>query len=303
MQGGAAGRRHAALLRSNEPVPIVREREFEFRDRDFATIARLVKDQTGIALSERKRDLVYGRLARRLRVLGIADFAEYCDILSSPAGEAERLMMINAITTNLTGFFREGHHFQFLSDEVLPGLAAAWSPTNRRMRIWSAGCSSGEEPYSIAMAVQAGLAQAGRGGVDRWDLKILATDIDTEMIAWAKQGRYDRRRAEAIPAHLRKKHVEAVDDDTVEMSDALKSLIVFNPLNLLEPWPMRGPFDVIFCRNVVIYFDKPTQRVLFDRFADMLTAQGWLFIGHSESLFNVSDRFRLVGRTIYRRVS
>jgi chemotaxis protein methyltransferase CheR len=137
----------------------------------------------------------------------------------------------------------------------------------------------------------------------RWDAKILATDIDTNMIRVASEGSYERARGEAIPTDLRRQFVHETKSDRIEMADAVKSLISFKPLNLFDPWPMSGPFDVIFCRNVVIYFDKETQRILFDRFADMLTANGWLFIGHSESLFQVCDRFRHVGRTIYKRVS
>lgn len=279
-------------------MAIAARQEFELLDGDFERIVKLVKEKTGIALTERKRDLVYGRLARRLRALGITDFADYCQILESADGEAERRMMINAITTNLTSFFREAHHFEFLSSTVLPALPASRAAADRRLRIWSAGCSSGEEPYSIAMTLRKAL-----GDAKGWDAKILATDLDTEMVATAKAGRYDSSHADAIPAKLRNQFVMPAADGVVEMSHAVRSLIVFNQLNLFDPWPMRGPFDVIFCRNVVIYFDKPTQRTLFNRFADILTPDGWLFIGHSESLFQVSDRFRHVGRTIYQRLS
>jgi len=135
-----------------------------------------------------------------------------------------------------------------------------------------------------------------------WDARILATDIDTDMVATGAAGRYPMQRAAAIPAELRRAHVRRIDADTVEMGPELKSLIAFRQLNLLDPWPMRGPFDIIFCRNVVIYFDKPTQRTLFDRYAEMLAPDGHLFVGHSESLHNVTDRFRHLGRTIHRRI-
>jgi len=273
-------------------------REFEFLDSDFTRIVRLVKDQSGIALGERKRDLVYGRLARRLRALGIKKFSDYCEILESPAGASECGLMTNAITTNLTGFFREPHHFDFLSDEVFPALIKSRPAAKRRLRIWSAACSSGEEPYSIAMTVCKAF-----GDVSVWDIKILATDIDTDMIAIAKAGRYEGKRADAIPAQFRSKYAKEIDDQIFEMSPAVKSLIGFNQLNLLDPWPMQGAFDIIFCRNVVIYFDKPTQRILFDRYAEILAPGGLLFIGHSESLFQVSDRFRHLGRTIYQRLT
>jgi len=273
-------------------------RDFTLRERDFRKIARLVKERAGISLSDSKRDLVYSRLSRRLRALGIVNFSDYCRLLEGEEGEAESRMMVNAITTNLTGFFREPHHFEALGKEVLPGIVAAKPTSDRRLRIWSAGCSSGEEPYSIAITLCDAIKDLAR-----WDAKILATDIDSDMIATGMAGKYELERAETIPARLRHDFLLSVDDRTVEMSAGLRSLLVFKQLNLLDPWPMRRAFDIIFCRNVVIYFDKPTQRALFDRFADMLAPEGWLFIGHSETLSTVSDRYRLVGRTIYRRSS
>ncbi len=274
------------------------EREFPLRERDFAMIAKLVKERTGIVLGERKRDLVYGRLARRLRTLHCAAFADYCQLLEAPDGEAERRIMLNAITTNLTHFFREAHHFEHLSREVLPAIVKSRSLARGRIRIWSAGCSSGEEPYSMAMSVRDAL-----GDATGWDVKILATDIDTDMIARAKSGRYDADRISAIPPALRQRFVQPGPNGMVEMADSLKSLIVFNPLNLLGPWPMQGQFDAIFCRNVVIYFDAATQRALVERFADMLAPTGWLYLGHSETLFRTTTRFHHLGRTIYRRVA
>jgi chemotaxis protein methyltransferase CheR len=270
--------------------------EFAFTAADFQTIARKVQDRTGIVLGATKRNLVYGRLGRRLRILGCDSFEAYLALLDGPDAETEHAAMINAITTNLTGFFREPHHFQTLGNEMLPELVR--SPHHgRRLRIWSAGCSSGEEPYSIAMTVLKALPSQ-----PEWDALILATDIDTNMIAAGRAGIYDAARAEPIPPDLARRFVRRIDDDKIEMAPALKRIIRFKPLNLLEHWPMRGKFDAIFCRNVVIYFDKETQRTLFDRYADMLKPGGWLFIGHSESLFRVSERFRHLGRTTYRKV-
>ena len=267
---------------------------FSLSDRDFKRIVAIVRESTNINLTDGKRNMVYGRLGRRLRTLGFKSFEDYCALLESPEGEAEREMMINAITTNLTGFFREQHHFDFLERTILAELQDR-PPLRRRLRIWSAGCSSGEEPYSIAMTVRAAMPD-----LDRWDARILATDIDTNMVEHGAAGRYDPRRAAAIPERF-KRHCCADQDGLVEMSDDLRRLIAFKPLNLFDPWPMSGPFDVIFCRNVVIYFDKKDQKTLFDRFADILAPGGWLFIGHSESLFRVSDRFKHLGRTIYRK--
>ncbi len=274
------------------------EREFAFNDRDFVKIAKLVKREAGIVLSDRKRDLVYGRLSRRVRALGLTNFSAYCAHLEGPEGEEEIGQMVNAITTNLTGFFREPHHFEFLAKEVLGKLIKTTSPAGRRLRIWSAGCSSGEEPYSIAMTVRNTI-----GRDTRWDAKILATDIDTHMVATAEAGLYAAERSTSIPEAMRRYFVRQAGGEQILMADSLKSLIRFRPLNLFGDWPMKGPFDAIFCRNVIIYFDTEAKRTLFDRFAEMLAPEGYMFIGHSESLFQISDRFRLVGRTIYRRVT
>ncbi len=273
-------------------------REFCFDESDFVKIAALVKQRAGITLSARKRDLVYARLSKRLRALGLNDFAAYCAHLESSAGGEEAGQMVNAITTNLTGFFREPHHFEFLGKDVLDPVAKLRPAVKRRLRIWSAGCSSGEEPYSIAMTVRTAL-----GNDDRWDTKILATDIDTQMVAAAQAGLYPAERTASIPAAMKRLFAEQEGNGNVRMAETLKSLIVFKALNLFDSWPMKGPFDAIFCRNVVIYFDNDAKRALFDRFADILAPEGFLFIGHSESLFQISNRFRLAGRTIYRRVA
>ncbi|MGE3539894.1 MAG: protein-glutamate O-methyltransferase CheR [Candidatus Tectimicrobiota bacterium] len=272
------------------------EREFQFNSQDFDFLRRLVSQQTGIVLSEAKRDLVYGRLAKRLRQLGLESFRDYCQLLQEEhTTELENL--VNAMTTNLTMFFRENHHFEYLAQMLLPGLMQARAHT-RRLRIWSAGCSTGEEPYSIAMVCKEVL------GSNDWDVKILATDIDSNVLATGQRGIYSADRVQGIaPARLRRWFQQGRGSQTgaVRVSPELQALITFRQLNLMQPWPMRGPFDVIFCRNVVIYFDKETQRQLFNRFADLLEAQGNLFVGHSESLFKVTERFELLGKTIYRR--
>jgi len=268
--------------------------DFDLSDGDFLAIAALVRQEAGIVLNASKRDLVFGRLNRRLRVLGVADFTAYRALLEGPGGADERREMLNALTTNLTSFFREPHHFTYLANHVLPDLLGALP--RRRVRLWSAACSSGEEPYSMAMVVHKALQ--GRTGAD---VRILATDIDTNMVQTASQGIYPTARAAGIPPDYARMRVPQ-PDDTFSVPDAIRQYIVFNQLNLLEPWPMRAPFDVIFCRNVVIYFDKDTQRSLFDRMADALTEGGILFIGHSETLFRVSDRFMALGHTTYRKM-
>jgi chemotaxis protein methyltransferase CheR len=271
------------------------QEEYALQDGDFHKIAKLVMDKTGIVLSEKKRAFIHGRLGRRLRILGLSDFSAYCRLLESRDGDDERHMLVNAITTNHTSFFREQHHFDYLTQTVLPTIVKADNGA-RRLRIWSAGCSTGEEPHTLAMTLC-----GHQPPLTNWDTKILATDLDTNVVRHASEGIYDADRLETIPPNYRKRYVTVEPDGRFAINDDVRAIISFANLNLLEAWPMSGPFDIIFCRNVVIYFDKPTQRRLFDRYADMLTPNGWLFIGHSESLLNVSNRFSLVGRTIYRR--
>ena len=272
------------------------QQEYALADGDFRKIVQLVMSTAGIVLSDKKRAFIQGRLGRRLRILGLSDFRQYCHLLETPAGEDERANLINAITTNHTSFFREAHHFTYLTSSILPKIVEAGRDGAGRLRIWSAGCSTGEEPYTLAMTLR-GYPPLQNG----WDTRILATDLDTNVVAHAATGVYDAERLESVPSSARKRFVTELPDGRAQMNDELCSLITFAPLNLLHKWPMTGPFDIIFCRNVVIYFDKPTQRKLFDRYAEMLKPIGWLFIGHSESLLNVTDRFDLVGRTIYRR--
>lgn len=273
--------------------------EFEFADQDFQRIRRIINEIAGISLAEGKRELVYSRLSRRLRQLGLRRFDEYCRLLETGGEDNPELgEFVNALTTNLTSFFRESHHFDFLGKELLPALIRERSLSNRRIRIWSAGCSTGEEPYSIAMVVRETLPAVG------WDVKILATDLDSNVLATADRGVYDANRVKDLSeVRLRRWFQKGRDAQSgqVRVAPELRDLIVFRRLNLMLDWPMSGPFDVIFCRNVVIYFDKPTQRVLFERFADLLAERGHLFVGHSESLFKVTDRFVPLGKTIYRR--
>lgn len=271
-----------------------REREFVLRDEEFAAIRTLVRQHTGISLSAAKRELVYSRLVRRLRKLSLPSFAAYLSLLE--AGDSTEFEeFTNALTTNLTAFFRESHHFDFLANTMLPTLAERNAAT-RRIRIWSAGCSTGEEPYSIAMTLLENATDL-RG----WDIRVLATDLDSNVVAQAAQGRYREERFEKMTAARRQRWFTALPDGQWQAKPELQSLVRFKGLNLMHDWPMRGQFDVIFCRNVVIYFDKETQRQLFSRMARLQRPGDWLLIGHSESLFKVSDQYQLVGKTIYRR--
>jgi len=268
-------------------------RQFRFTDRDFRCIQRLVRELAGIELGEAKRELVYSRLSRRLRALGLDSFGAYCERLRNVPEETAELL--NAITTNLTAFFREPHHFEHLAREALPAVLGRRRDT-RRVRIWSAGCSTGQEPYSIAMTVLEHLP-AG------WDLRILATDIDENALARAREGVYEADAVRALPhARLARWFLRGrgANEGRVRVRGELRKVVCVRRLNLVGDWPMRGPFDVVFCRNTLIYFGKDTQRRIVERFADLLGAGGWLYLGHSESLFKVTDRFELVGQTIYR---
>ena len=280
-----------------EALSAPRVREFAFSDADFEALRRLVKDLTGINLSDQKRELVYGRLARRLRALHLRTFAQYRDLLDSDGGQ-EIGELCNAITTNLTSFFRESHHFDYLREHVLQARAAQRNAT-RRMRIWSAGCSTGEEPYSLAISVMEALPD-----LRTWDIKILATDLDSDVLSRAQRGIYTADRVRNLgPQRLSRFFVErrGRDGPCYEVIPELMSLITFRQLNLMHPLPMKGPLDVIFCRNVVIYFDKDTQRQLFARVAHLQRPGDLLFLGHSESLFKVSESYNPIGKTIYRR--
>jgi len=272
-------------------------KEFPFTDKDFQFIQTLVAERTGIVLTEIKRTMVYSRIARRIRHCGVATFEEYCQLLKA-GDESELISFTNAITTNLTSFFREPHHFDYLANTVLPELEK--TKKDKRIRIWSAGCSSGEEPYSIAMTVQDYFAHK-----DGWDIKILASDLDFDMVERASRGVYNEDRVTGLDKKHLQKYVKKGKGDlqgSVKMDRRLMDMITFKQLNLLHEWPFKGPFDFMFCRNVVIYFNKETQKELFDRYAEHLPENAPLFIGHSESLFKVTDRFKSMGQTIYRKV-
>lgn len=274
-----------------------RLREFDFSDEDFNSLRALVRKHTGISLSDAKRELVYGRLSRRLRALGLDSFRDYRTVLSADPEGQEMVEFCNAITTNLTSFFRESHHFDYLREQILAPLASR--PPGQRLRIWSAGCSTGEEPYSIAMTIRESLPDA-----NLHDIRILATDLDSDVLARGRKGAYAEDRIKGMsPARTSTFFREQLEGTMLRftVTPHVRDLITFKQLNLMHELPMRGPMDVIFCRNVVIYFDKETQRDLFRRFACLQRPGDVLFLGHSESMFKVSDDYTLVGRTIYRR--
>ncbi len=274
--------------------------EFLFTEDDFHQIAALIKEVAGIHLVAAKAPLVYSRLAKRLRAIKLTTFAEYCALVASEEGVEERGHMLNALTTNVTRFFREPHHFEMLKTRTLPPLLAQ-AKQGARIRLWSSACSTGEEPYSMALTILSVLPDAAS-----YDIKILATDIDQNVIAKAKRGVYAASNVEAAPVDLRNKYFSKADASGTELvvDDRVKSLITFRPLSLTKPWPVKGPFDAIFCRNVVIYFDRETQQALWRKFADVLSPDGWLFIGHSERITGVAqDSFASEGFTAFRKLS
>jgi chemotaxis protein methyltransferase CheR len=284
----------SAALAPRRSTEVLVEGEYAFTARNFEQIANFLREQTGIALNDGKATLVYSRLAKRLRKLGIANFNQYCDFIESKDGVDERNAMIAALTTNVTRFFREPHHFEHLRRSVAPRLIDA-AKAGARVRLWSAACSSGEEPYSIALTLFDLCPDLGR-----YDLRILATDIDPNVVARAKAGIYRDEAVAPIASAMRERWLtrERGDEKLWRIKDEVRALITFNELNLIGAWPMRGRFDVVFCRNVVIYFEEETQVFLWNRFKSVLTPDGRLYIGHSERIDvkgYVSD-----GLTIYK---
>jgi chemotaxis protein methyltransferase CheR len=270
-------------------------------ERDFREISDLVYEHCGINLHAGKKELVRARLAKRLRQGNFRTFSDYMKHVLADTTGKEFSVLIDSLSTNLTSFFREGRHFDFLRSQFLPALMERKrAKRNFRIRAWSAGCSSGEEPYSIAITLLD--AVQGQG---RWDVKILATDISTSVLEAAKSGIYDTKRVDPVSPMQRQKYflVSRTEDQKLfEVSQSLRDIVIFKYLNLMGSWPIdtrHGGLDFIFCRNVMIYFDKPTQRRLVNRFWDLLSSGGILFTGHSESLTGIEHKFRYVQPTIY----
>lgn len=265
--------------------------EISLSEREFSRIKARVYKVAGISLSDAKRTLVVSRLSKVVRALGLSSFDSYVDHLERGGSAQDSQEFVNALTTNLTRFYREDHHFDHLRTYVA-GLISS-KPRGARIRIWSAGCSTGQEPYTIGMDLLGAFPE-----LKRWDFKILATDIDTAVIAKAARGIYPENETAGLSPE-RLKPFQRLGDGTVKVPDAVRELISFKPLNLIGQWPMKGPFDAIFCRNVAIYFDKPTQGEVFGRFSKLLAPDAFLYIGHSENLGSGGEGFRLVGKTIY----
>jgi len=273
------------------------DQKLTLTDQEFEQVSDLVYEHCGINLHDGKKELVRSRLAKLLRLKQMSSYSEYLDYVMNDTSGTAFSELIDAISTNLTSFFRESDHFDYLRNHYLPDLVEKNS--TQRIRCWSAGCSSGEEPYSIAITLLDTLP-----GAERLDIKILATDISTRILKSAQQGLYDPERVAPVPAPLKNRyllHRKQNGRSSYEVSHLLRERIVFKYLNLMTEFPFTGPFNFIFCRNVMIYFDKPTQQRLIERYWKVLSPGGLLFTGHSESLTGIKHDFRYVQPTIYRK--
>jgi len=270
------------------------------RQSEFQALRRLVYEITGVSLADSKRDMLASRLLRRLRHLGLHTYADYYRYLleNDPDG-TERQEFINCVTTNKTDFFRESHHFDFLRDVLLPARREqALRGAPRRLRIWSSACSTGEEPYTLAITLLEHLSPLAT-----WDVRILASDIDTQVLRQAELGIYPENRTSGLSEELLHRYFlrgKGANSGQVRVRPEVRNLVTFRQINLIDPdWPIHTRFDAIFCRNVLIYFDRPTQQKLLDRFADFLVPGGYLFLGHSENIHRLSDRYHHLGGTIH----
>ncbi|GGE17895.1 chemotaxis protein methyltransferase [Aureimonas endophytica] len=274
--------------------------EFLLTEADFDTIARILHEDAGILIPPSKTTLVYSRLAKRLRALGLGSFRDYCALIAGESGAGERMTMMAALTTNVTSFFRENHHFEHLRSHLLPPLLAN-AKRGGRVRIWSAGCSNGHEPYSIALTILSMMPDAAE-----YDVRVLASDIDPNVVAFGRAGIYDEDAIAAVPQELRRRWFSETrggggDTRRFEVDEALRTIVSFRELNLIGDWPMKGRFNAIFCRNVTIYFDQPTRERIWRRFCDYMEPGAWLYIGHSERLTGPCQTFlSYEGTTAYR---
>ncbi|WP_206294150.1 CheR family methyltransferase [Humisphaera borealis] len=274
--------------------------DFKLSRSEFDSLSRAVYDHCGINLHDGKRELVEARLGKHIRQGGYQSAGAFIESVLNDRNGETFVRLIDTLSTNLTSFFREADHFTYLVREFLPRLIRdRKSSDQKRLRCWSAGCSSGEEPYTLGIVLQEAIPD-----LKQWDARILATDISTRVLERAERGVYDAARISGVPPQLRTRYFATNRYDGHVFFDALpslRSLIAFRRLNLMETWPFSGPFDFIFCRNVMIYFDKPTQQALVNRFHSVLSPGGLLFTGHSESLTGVRHPFEYVRPTIYRK--
>jgi len=280
-------------------IKINTSREYAFTEKDFNKLRKIANDHTGIIVTDDKYDMYYARLVKRIRVFQLSSFAEYVKYLNSNM-DAEFTPFIDSITTNLTSFFREPHHFDVMKSTVIPDLCTR-ADVAQGLKVWSAGCSTGEEPYTVAITLLEGLE--GMRVPPR--PSILASDIDTTVLATASRGVYEISRVESLEKSIKKRWFfkgKGSNSGNVRVSPELRDIIDFKQVNLMQEWPMRNKFHIIFCRNVVIYFDKPTKIKLLNRYADQLVDGGYMILGHSESIQGMSDRFETIGKTVYKKI-
>jgi len=272
--------------------------DYDINDKEFDLFKQLIYSESGINLSPAKRELLKSRLSKRLRVLSLNSFKDYYKyVTEADTTGREIIHMIDCISTNLTDFFREITHFQFLKKRLLPSLLEKKQKNReRKIRIWSAGCSTGEEPYTISMVLSESIEQ-----LSNWDIKILATDLSTRVLEKAKQGLYQKERLKNIDTQMISTYFKKAENGHYQVKDSLKNMIVFRRFNLMDNFPFKGQFDFIFCRNVMIYFNKQTQNELITKFYKYLTPEGYLFIGHSESLAGINSKFKYVVPTVYKK--
>lgn len=265
---------------------------FVFTENDFKFLQSLAKTLTGITLNDNRKEMLYSRLVHIVREKNLANFSEYCALLKKN-NQQDINNFINAVTTNLTFFFRENHHF-----ELLKKITPEFLKRDKNIKIWSAGCSTGEEPYSIVFCLE-NLFSKNAGA---YQLKVLATDLDSDVLRIAKAGSYGKAHVEG---QLDKEKISMWFSDknkTYEVRDPLKAMITFNQLNLFDPWPMKSLFDVIFCRNVLIYFDNAIQHALLERFVNQTKPGGYVFLGHSEMVGRNNKRLIPLGKSSYQKV-
>lgn len=280
----------------------IADKEYQFTTENFQFLKMKIFKLAGITLADSKTALVYSRVSRLVRQYHFKSFDEYCRCLNQGDPQIEH-DFINAITTNYTAFMREIHHYEYLKDAMLPYIIKR-NAKSKRVRIWSAGCSTGEEPYSICFVLH-----EFRTELNGWDVKILATDIDSDVISFAKNGVYKENDINQLPDYYLQRAKQYFtmnpDDKSGTIKEPLKEMVHFKPFNLMcnDAWPMQGPFDIIFCRNVIIYFDRDSQNDTIDHLTNLLSLNGYLILGHSESVHSLNqNKLKYVDKTIYQRV-
>lgn len=278
-------------------ILVKKDREFLFTEKDFSYLRKVANEYSGITVSDDKYDMYYARVVKRVRSLGLKDFSDYCKYLKNNHAK-EFTNFINSITTNLTSFFRENYHFEYLESHIIPEFKEKYAKV-KSLRIWCTAASTGEEPYSIAITI------AENFNLKDWNISFLATDIDSQVLSTARNGMYDEERIENISKARKSRWFRkgaGENKGVVRVEKELRDMISFKRLNLIQEWPIKNKFDLIFCRNVFIYFDGPTKEMILERYYELLNDGGYLILGHSESIHSLRTSYQSVGHTIYRKI-